>query len=220
MNRRLHWRRRALLPLAGVAGPPLIRLLGSSQRWQAEGLEQLERARAVGKPLILVFWHEGILMATYRFRHRNIAVMTSRNYDGELIARIITRLGYVAVRGSSSAGASVATRELVQRLAAGQDIGFAIDGPRGPRRRIKPGAVFTAQLGGAPLVPFTVALRRPLRLRSWDRFQIPRPFSTARLLVAAPILVGPGPGEQERASRELQQALDRLEERAAVWDSG
>lgn len=218
MRSRHSWRHRWGLSLAPVLGPTLVRVLGATQKWEAEGLEALEAARRAGRSVILAFWHEGILLATYRFRGQNIAVMTSRNYDGEIIARIIAPLGYHPVRGSSSAGAARATRQILERLGAGQDVGFAIDGPRGPRRQVKGGAVFAAQRSGAPLFPFTVAVRHRRRLRSWDQFQIPRPFSTVRVLMAPPIWVGLG-GDTERARgcRELQEALDRLEQKAEAW---
>jgi lysophospholipid acyltransferase (LPLAT)-like uncharacterized protein len=162
------------------------------------------------RPAIFAFWHRCVLPAAYRFRDRNIAVMTSLSRDGEYIARVIERLGFRAVRGSSSRGGSLALRELQRHLEGGHSVAFTIDGPRGPVYVAKRGAVRLARSSGLPVYPFYVALERPRVLRSWDRFMIPRPFTRALVRVEMPVRVpaDADEAEMERCQAELQAKLE------------
>ena len=114
-------------------GYPLIALLGSTFRWRATGLEHLAAIQAGGRQPIMGFWHGRILPATCYFRRRGIVVITSENFDGEWIARIIEKFGFRTARGSTSRGASKALHQLVRDMAAGRPAGFTLDGPRGVR---------------------------------------------------------------------------------------
>ncbi|HEV2764653.1 MAG TPA: lysophospholipid acyltransferase family protein, partial [Pyrinomonadaceae bacterium] len=146
-------------------------------------------------------------------------VMTSRSFDGEYIARFIQRFGYGAARGSSSRGGVGAVVEMARLMRAGSPAGFMIDGPRGPRRVAKPGAVLLAKKTGQPVLPFTVEAERHWRVRSWDRTQIPVPFTRAAVRIAPPIYVPPDADEAALAAKlgELQRALDALTRRGGDW---
>ena len=161
------------------------------------------------------FWHGRILPATYYFRRRGIVVITSQNFDGEWIARIIERFGYGTARGSTSRGAERALIQLTRAMVAGHPAGFTLDGPRGPARRAQPGAVWLAKVTGNPVLPFHLEADRYWTMRSWDRTQIPKPFSRVALAVGAPIQVPPEADaavvESKRA--ELERALAALERR-------
>jgi hypothetical protein len=210
-------RRLAAATIAGL-GWPLIRALGATLRWRVEGLEHLDRVRASGRQPILGFWHGRILAATYFFRGRGIVVITSENFDGEWIARIIERFGYGTARGSTSRGSRRALLQLRRALDAGRPVGFTLDGPRGPARRAQPGAVWLAGATGNPLVPFHFEAARCWTVRSWDRSQIPCPFTTVGLAVGEPFEV-PGVDDNETIEsgrRELERRLAVLERRAAV----
>ena len=140
---------------------------------------------------IFPFWHRCVLPATYLFRNRNLAVMTSRSADGEYIARVIQKFGYRAIRGSSSRGGS---RALLAMRTLVQDNGtavFTIDGPRGPRYQAKRGPILLASMTGAPIIPFYVAVQHAWILNSWDRFVIPKPFSRIHTHFAEMIHVPP-----------------------------
>ena len=113
----------------------------------------------------------------YLFRDRNLAVMTSRSTDGEYIARVIQKFGYLAIRGSSSRGGSQALLEMRTLIQNNGTAVFTIDGPRGPRYEAKRGPVLLASMTGAPIIPFYVAVKHAWVLNSWDRFVIPKPFS-------------------------------------------
>ena len=193
-----------------------IAVLGATLRWRTEGLEHLETIARSGRQPVMAFWHGRILSATFFFRRRGIVVMTSENFDGEWIAGIIERFGYGAARGSTSHGARKALLQLVREMAAGRPAGFAVDGPRGPARVAQPGAVWLAQATGNPVLPFHLEADRHWSLRSWDRTQIPKPFSTVALAVGEPFEVARGDDEAtiERARGELEERLHQLEQRA------
>ena len=203
--------------IAGV-GAPVLRVLCRTVRWRVHGAEHYEAIRARGRQPIFVCWHGRILSATYYWRDRGIVVMTSRNFDGEWIARIIRRFGYEAARGSTSRGGRRALIQLKRDMAAGRPAGFTVDGPRGPARRAQPGAVWLAGATGSPILPFHIEADRYWSIQSWDRTQIPRPFSTAAVAIGAPFEVpdraGAGVIEERRAALEL--VLGELADRAGV----
>jgi lysophospholipid acyltransferase (LPLAT)-like uncharacterized protein len=165
----------------------------------------------------MAFWHGRVLAATYFFRGRGIVVMISENFDGEWIARIIERFGFGTSRGSSSRGGRRALMQLKRQMDDGRPAGFAVDGPRGPARQVQPGVVWLAKLTGNPVVPFHMEAARYWNLRSWDRTQIPRPFTTVALVVGTPIEVSGDADEAmlEAKRLEVEQSLYRLEERAS-----
>jgi lysophospholipid acyltransferase (LPLAT)-like uncharacterized protein len=202
--------------ISGV-GYPLIASLGATLKWRVDGREHLEAVERSGKPPVLAFWHGRILPATWFFRRRGIVVITSENFDGEWIARIIQRFGFGTARGSTSRGGQKALLQLRRDMAAGRAAGFTVDGPRGPARRAQAGAVWLAGATGNPLIPFHCEAARHWTLRSWDRTQIPRPFSTVGLAIGTPIDVpGDAHAETIEAKRvQLEEALYALEQRAS-----
>ena len=197
-------------------GYQLINLLGRTLRWRVEGFEHYEASNAAGRRPVMAFWHGRILSATYYFRRRGIVVITSENFDGEWIARIIERFGYGTARGSTSRGGRKAMLQLVRDMEAGKAAGFTLDGPRGPARVAQPGAVWLARTTGNPLLPFHLEASRYWSMRSWDRTQIPKPFSTVALVIGEPMRVpeGAADADLEQARLELERRLRTLEERA------
>src|SRR6187401_2314936 len=168
-------KRAQVAAIAGI-GYPLINALGHTLRWRVEGLQHLEAILASGRQPVMGFWHGRILPATLYFRDRGIIVITSENFDGEWIARIIERFGYGTARGSTSRGALRAMLKLVRDMEAGRPAAFTLDGPRGPARVAQPGAVWLASATGNPLLPFHLEASRAWTARSWDRTQVPKPF--------------------------------------------
>jgi hypothetical protein len=185
--------------------------------WKVEGLEHLD-FEGNGRRPIMAFFHGRVLTATYFFRDRGIVVMISENFDGEWIARIIERFGFGTSRGSSSRGGQRALLRLKRDMEQGRPAGFAVDGPRGPARKVQPGVVWLAKLTGNPVVPFHMEASRHLSLRSWDRTQIPLPFSTVALAVGTPIEVSTDADEAaiDLKRLEVENALYALEHRAAA----
>jgi lysophospholipid acyltransferase (LPLAT)-like uncharacterized protein len=146
-------------------------------------------------------------------------VLTSQSRDGEYIARFIQRLGYGAVRGSSTRGAVGAVIELARQLRGGRAVGFVVDGPKGPRRKAKMGAVLLAKKTGHPVLPFVTAAHKCWRLSNWDRLQIPKPFTRAKIIVAAPIYVPADASDAmlDTFQAQLQSALEALDQRIEAW---
>jgi len=157
------------------------------------------------------FWHRCVIPATWFFRKRGIAVMTSRSFDGEYIARIIERFGFAAVRGSSSRGGSAALLGMNRALAAGDIAAFTIDGPRGPRYVAKFGPVKLARMSGAPILCFYLAVDRPWVLSSWDAMMIPRPFSKVHLRWTKLIYLPADASDEQmdECYRQMQESLER-----------
>jgi len=213
---RLSWIKRAQVAAISGAGYPLVNALGHTWRWSVEGLEHLDAIHASGRQPVIAFWHGRILPATFYFRRRGIVVITSENFDGEWIARIIERFGYGTARGSTSRGGLKALLQLVRDMEAGRPAAFTLDGPRGPARVAQPGALWLARKTGNPIMPFHLEASRAWTLGSWDRTQIPRPFSTVALVVGAPIEIpaDASDADLERHRAALEVTLRTLEARA------
>ena len=215
-----HWRLSASkrVQVAAIAGLgyPLINALGHTLRWRVEGMQHLDAVLAAGRQPVMAFWHARILHATFYFRRRGIVVITSENFDGEWIARIIERFGYGTARGSTTRGGLKAMKQLVRDMQEGKPAGFTVDGPRGPARVAQPGAVWLARETGNPVLPFHLEAARHWTLRSWDRTQIPKPFSTVALAIGEPIHVAANADGAaiEQARLELEARLKALEQRA------
>jgi lysophospholipid acyltransferase (LPLAT)-like uncharacterized protein len=220
VSRESDWRssaaKRAQVAAIAALGYPLINALGHTLRWRVEGLQHLDAILASGRQPIMGFWHGRILPATWYFRRRGIVVITSENFDGEWIARIIERFGYGTARGSTSRGARKAMLQLVRDMRAGKPVGFTLDGPRGPAQVAQPGAIWLARATGNPVLPFHLEASRHWTLGSWDRTQIPEPFSTVALAVGAPLDVPKETTDEglEDVRRELERRLATLESRA------
>src|SRR5260221_4873275 len=212
-------KQRVLIRAADLAFFLLINLIGRTVNFKIEGWENWEAASRDGKPPIYTFWHNRVFLSTYFWRRRRIVVMTSKSFDGEYIARFIQRFGYGASRGSSTRGATGAVVKMVRLMRVGCPTAFTIDGPKGPKYVAKMGAVLLAKKTGNPILPFTITAEKFWEAKkSWDGFQVPRPFTRARVYVAAPIFVRPDANDTElRAKRdELQRSLDELNQRGAT----
>src|SRR5437588_3500989 len=209
------FKERMMIRAADLAFFIAIKLIGSTVRFEVDGWENWEAASRDGKIPIYTFWHDRVFLATYFWQRRRIVVMTSRSFDGEYIARFIQRFGYGAARGSSSRGATGAIVEMVRLMRAGSPTAFTIDGPRGPRHVAKMGAVLLAKKTGNPILPFTINAEKFWQANSWDRFQVPKPFTRGRVGIAPPIFVAADADDRELESRrdELQRALDDLNSR-------
>jgi hypothetical protein len=212
-------KKRLLIRAAALLFYVLINLIGRTARFEVEGWEHHEAITARGQLPIYNFWHERIFLTTYWWRQRRIVVMTSQSFDGEYIARFIQRFGYGAARGSSTRGGVGAVVEMARLMRQGCPTAFTIDGPKGPPRVAKMGSVLLAKKTGQPVLPVTMALNRYWTVQSWDAFQIPKPFTRAKIFVAPPIYVPANADESllEDRRNELQRALDELDRRTDEW---
>lgn len=210
-------RKRAEVALIASLGYPLIRALTSTWTWRVSGAEHFDAVTAAGHQPILALWHGRILAATPYFQHRGIVAMASENFDGEWIARLLGKFGYGTARGSTSRGGPAALRRLVKEVKA-HGVAFTVDGPRGPVEVAQPGAVWLAKATGNPLLPFHSEAASSWTLKSWDRTQIPKPFSLVAMAIGEPIYVprGAGDNELEEWRQRLQDSLAECRRRAVT----
>ncbi|SPF44674.1 conserved hypothetical protein [Candidatus Sulfotelmatobacter kueseliae] len=211
--RRYILRQRMVLRMIIWAGYGLIRLIGPTLRIcfsrEDDAQETLDQ-----RPLVASFWHSCMIPATYVFRDMGIRVMSSNSYDGEYMGRIIHKFGFVAVKGSSSRNAVRALLGLRRALEDGWTVAFTLDGPRGPRRKVKPGPVALARSSGMALTMFHAAVDKAWVLNTWDGLMIPAPFSRVLLRFGKMIPVPAQASDEdvERYTAELQSSLDRVVE--------
>jgi lysophospholipid acyltransferase (LPLAT)-like uncharacterized protein len=201
-------RKRAEVAAIATLGYPVVRALTSTWTWKVSGAEHVDAITAAGHHPILALWHGRILAATPYFANRGIVAMASENFDGEWIARLLGKFGYGAARGSTSRGGPAALRQLVRDVKA-HGVAFTLDGPRGPAEVAQPGAVWLAKATGQPLLPFHSEAVSSWTLNSWDRTQIPRPFTTVAMAIQPPIYVPRHADAEalEAYGRELEAAL-------------
>jgi lysophospholipid acyltransferase (LPLAT)-like uncharacterized protein len=212
-------KQRVQIRLADFAFFLSIKILGRLTRFEIRGQEHLDALTAAGKLPIIGFWHDRIFLGTYFFRDRGIVVMTSKSFDGEYIARFIQRLGYGSIRGSSSRGGAIALIEMIKSMRTGLPMALTLDGPRGPRYVAKTGALILAKKTGNPVLPFVVEAQNFWTVNSWDKMQIPRPFTRAIVIVGEPIYVDADTGGDEIELKliELQGSLNTLVEQGRRW---
>jgi lysophospholipid acyltransferase (LPLAT)-like uncharacterized protein len=208
--------RRAQIASIAAVGYPLISALGRTLRWRVAGREHFDGVIASGRQPIMSFWHGRILPGTLYFRDRGIVVITSENFDGEWIARIIRRFGFGTARGSTSRGGMKALIQLKREMEKGRPAAFTLDGPRGPARVAQPGAVWLAKATGNPMLPFHMEASRHWTLGSWDATQIPKPFSAIAVAIGEPLWVSADASEAQLEDKrlELEARLRALEDQA------
>lgn len=200
---------RILAGLVGLAGPILVRVLGSTWRPTIVRGEVMERVHSSGRGAIYAFWHGRLLALEYLYRGRAIHVLSSWHRDGEMSARLMAALGFGVVRGSTSRGSARGVLGMLAKAREGFDLAITPDGPRGPAESVQPGIFFLSDKSGSPIVPIGVAARPAARLSSWDRFLVPLPFSRVSVIFGEPIDPGRGGTLDERA-RALAGVLKRL----------
>ncbi|HEU5161672.1 MAG TPA: lysophospholipid acyltransferase family protein [Thermoanaerobaculia bacterium] len=176
----------SLVPPAAAA---FIRALHATLRVRHARAATIDALNRDGKNYVYAFWHGQILQMIYARFARPATVMISQHRDGELIASTIRRFGIEAARGSTTRGGSEALRVMLKAAWAGRVIIFTPDGPRGPRHSVQPGVVRAAQLAGIPIIPGALIAERRKQLASWDRFEIPYPFTRVLYLYGDPISI-------------------------------
>ena len=192
---------------------PAIRLLARTWRIRTEQEERWRGLVAAGRAHVYLLWHEALLPLLWHHRNQGVVIVVSEAREGQYLADLGTVLGYRLVRGSSTRGGSRALLGAVRELQAGHSVAFTPDGPRGPRRELKPGVVAAAQRAGAAIIPVHAEASRAWRLHSWDRFMIPKPAARVTVRYGRPFEVAPG---ESGLADGLTEAEGRLEEIAGV----
>jgi len=185
----------ARTPLTGVQrlavtlGPALLRVLYSTWRIREVNDSGWRALRAEGRSFVFALWHGQLLPLTVQHRSQGVKVLISEHRDGELIARITASLGFGAIRGSTTRGATRALLAMCDALTSGSEVAVTPDGPRGPVRKFASGAIVAAHRAGAPIVTIGVSASRAWHLRSWDAFMIPKPFARITFVYSDPMYV-------------------------------
>jgi lysophospholipid acyltransferase (LPLAT)-like uncharacterized protein len=182
----------------------------------------VDPANGARHPGIYIFWHENIVFPLYLRGRCHLSMLLSRHRDADVLAEIARLSGYGTVRGSTGHGGREALEQLVT-LSHDQHVTITPDGPRGPRRQMAHGAIYLASRTGLPIIPLGFGYDRPWRLRSWDRFAVPRPFSRARAIIGPPIQIPAGieRDDVEPYRAAIEQLLTDLTDEANAWaDSG
>jgi len=206
------WRDQILPALVSHVAYAYIRLLRTTMRLTYDNHDVLERVREESGQYILSFWHSRFVMMPYVYPHDRIAVLVSRHRDSQMLSRILARFGFAFAWGSSTAGGAQGLRHALRLIKDGHDLGITPDGPRGPRRRVKPGVVALARLSGLPIVPVSFSASPARRLGSWDRTLVPLPFARGLFVCGEPhgIPRDADDAEQERHRLAVEAELDRL----------
>ncbi|HEV8358675.1 MAG TPA: lysophospholipid acyltransferase family protein [Gemmatimonadales bacterium] len=210
----------ALAPrTAALLGAPLLSLLARSWRIETVREERWRTLLEAGRPHVFLLWHDALLPLLWHHRGRGVTIVVSEAQDGRYLAAYARRIGYREARGSSTRGGVRALVGAMKALQAGTPVAFTPDGPRGPRREFKGGVLLAAQRSGAVVVPLHAGADRAWRLRSWDRFLVPKPLARVRIAYGPTFEVAPGPdglaAGQRLAETGLAEAVREVE-----WDDG
>jgi lysophospholipid acyltransferase (LPLAT)-like uncharacterized protein len=209
-----------LIKLAGFLIALLVRgwvaTLGFRYRWFGKNVDP--RQRDFAGRYIYIFWHENLLLPLYHYGRTDIWVLISQHADGQLITEVCRRLRFRTVAGSTTRGGVQAVRRML-RLSARGHLAITPDGPRGPRREVQPGLIYLASRAGLPIIPLGIGYDRPWRMKSWDRFALPRLFSRGRCVTAEPIVVPADAGKErlETYRQHVEAVLLRVSTLAERW---
>lgn len=182
-----------------VAGR-LIRLLKKTVRLTIVGDEHLQSLMENESRAIIAFWHGNMVIPMMRHTDEGVVALVSEHGDGEITSRILKSLGCNLIRGSTTRGGSKALKEMTKRFESPGIIVMTSDGPKGPYREFKIGAVILAKRTGVSILPVSAYTNRPKFLKSWDRFHFIKPFVKCVLMYGKPIKI-----EQDLSSEELEE---------------
>lgn len=193
----------------------VVRLLSLTWRVRIVGMEHRQRAVQAHPQgsFIFALWHENAVASLLAHSYQNVHPLVSRSGDGEMVAYTSAKIGHRPIRGSSSRGGVAARLEMQQRLQEGAFVAITVDGPKGPRRKVKPGVVDAAVKSGAAILPVTVVANRFwVAHRAWDKTRIPKPFAHITIYYSAPIFVPADVSEYASVQQELEQRLNADDE--------
>ena len=210
MNNSFTLKQRILFNLAGLFGPLVLNLLGMTWKVSTAGQTGWDPNKQKQK-CIYCFWHNRLLGLAYTQKNRNIGVLISSSFDGEIIARITARLGFLPLRGSSTKNGSAGLIAMIKNERV-RHLAITVDGPRGPRGKVKPGVIFLAAKTGLPIVPVSCNSSRKWVLGSWDRFEIPKPFARVTVCLGEPVFISTPDetSQDDKSAGQLGRTLNEL----------
>ena len=175
------------LGMLSFAAWSLIHIIGHTARFKVIGYERVTELVESGKGFILAVWHGRTLLPVHYCRGMGIWAITSLSRDGELQTKIVSRFGYLTIRGSTGKGAIRAALAACKRLEQGGILAITPDGPKGPANEVQPGIIFMAQRAGCPIIPIGVGARPRRLMRAWDEYLLPLPFAKCALVFGEPL---------------------------------
>ncbi len=171
---------------------PMLRAFSSSWRYRVHHAERWQALHASQVPFVYLLWHEALLPLLWLHRGQGVAIVVSEGKEGRYLSEYAARLEYRVIPGSSSRGGARALLAAVRALGEGRPVAFTPDGPRGPRRQMKPGVVHAAQRAGTAILPLHAVAPSAWRFNSWDRMMVPRPLGLVEVGYGESFTVGPG----------------------------
>lgn len=168
---------------------------------------------------VLAFWHGTMILPWYIHRNKNFSALTSLSKDGDLLAKQLKHWNYNVIRGSSHKGGDVALGIMVDCAKNKYSIAITPDGPTGPPLKFKAGAVITAKKSNIPLVLAGVGFSRKKLLKSWDSFQVPMPFSKAKIIYSEPVIIDANLDydDTDRIIKDCESIMNELQEKAGSF---
>ncbi len=205
-----------LYKISETVGPFLVGLIARTVRMQYHGLEHKEKLEKEGTGHLLALFHGRMFLPVWHLRKKGYTALVSSSRDGEMVTRLVARLGHDTVRGSSNKGASRALKGMVSAIKSGNNGAVMVDGPKGPIYDPKIGTIAIARLADVPILPLLASSKPNKQFGSWDRFQLPLPFSKGVMVYGAPLHVPhrADKDEMETLRLELQHRLLKLIEKA------
>ncbi len=211
MDRPFSLKQKILLAIASTIGPLLLKMLGYTWRVSYENPYRTAPMRKKGIKRIYCFWHNRLLGLAFTERKKNVGILISSHFDGEVVARIVDRMGYHPLRGSSTRGGTAGLLSMLRDDKVWY-LALTVDGPRGPKGVVKPGAIFLAAKSGLELIPVSCDSDSKWVLPSWDGFQVPRPFARVTISMGKPIVIDKVTGHTaiKKQAGELARKINEL----------
>jgi lysophospholipid acyltransferase (LPLAT)-like uncharacterized protein len=205
--------------IIGAIGRNILPLWFKSCPHTILGEEKYSQLRKQGKPVVIAVWHGRLFLVPYFFRHRNTMAFISPSQDGDIVVSVGRDWGYKILRGSSSHSIAKAWLIMLRELRQGGEVIMVPDGPKGPNRKFKSGAIKQSQETGASIVPFSFSCSRKRYAKSWDRFLWFFPFNKVVAIYGEPIVIPPELSEAEFEEKRmyLEKVLIALDEKADAY---
>lgn len=212
MSKTFTLKQRVELFLAGLLGPVIINLLGITWKVRVDGYTEAYPRQERKNKMIFAFYHNRLLGLCYTQKKKNVGILISSHFDGEVIARITSHMGYHPLRGSSTKGGAAGLLSMLRDREV-WNLAITVDGPKGPKGVVKPGVVYLASKSGLPIVPLSCNSSKKWVLSSWDRFEIPKPFAEVVVCLGKPIYIDDISNEVQikKHTEHLALVLDELE---------
>lgn len=197
----------------------IVNVLCKSLRITFKNKEVIDKLENENQKFVLAFWHGSMLLPWYLQRHKNFAGLTSKSKDGDLLNKVLKLWGYNVVRGSSTEGGEVALGILLDYAKNGCSISITPDGPLGPYRKMKAGAVIAAKKSGLPLVLIGVGFKGKRNLKSWDKFTVPKLSTKAKVVYSDPIRIDKDLSYSETTKMivKCEKILNQIQDEAEIF---